>query len=41
MMLLVGLLLKRVFPERDKVHSPTASDFRSDALGEGEVELRL
>ena len=28
------------FPERDKVHSPMASDFRSGALGEGEEELR-
>ena len=28
------------FPERDKVHSPMASDFRSGALGEGEGELR-
>ena len=27
------------FPERDKVHSPMASDFRSGALGEGRGEI--
>ena len=31
--------VRRIFPERDKVHSPMASDFRSGALGDWWEEI--